>query len=71
MANGGRIYSWDLRTSDCIDAFNVEKSGNFGINFQTDTTVNENYFAFVIGIKTGFIEIDGARRFDTMNGYKK
>ena len=56
------IYQWDLRTSNCSDVLNVEKSGNVRISFQTDKTVTENYFVFVIGITTGLIEIDGARR---------
>ena len=63
--NGRTIYSWDLRTSDCSDVLNVEKSGNVRINFQTDKPVTENYFVFVIGITTGLIEIDGARRVKT------
>ena len=46
--NGRTIYSWDLRTSDCSDALNVEKSDNVRINFQMDTAVTENYFAYVI-----------------------
>ena len=63
--NGRTIYSWDLRTSDCSDVLNVEKSGNVRINFQTDIPVTENYFVFVIGITTGLIEIDGSRRVKT------
>ena len=63
--NGRTIYSWDLRTSDCSDVLNVEKSGNVRISFQTATPLTENYFVFVIGITTGLIEIDGARRVKT------
>ena len=35
------------------------------INFQADTPVTENYFVFRIGITTGLIEIDNARRVKT------
>ena len=63
--NGRLIYSCNIRTSNCNDVLNVEKSGNVRIHFQTDKPMTENYFVFVIGITTELIEIDGARRVKT------
>ena len=74
--NDRTIYSWDSRTSDCSDVLNVKKSGDVRINFQTDEAVAEIYLDFVIQIKTGLIEIYGARSVKTsflcnkMNGYQ-
>ena len=62
---GRTIYSWDLRSSDCNDVLNVEKSGNLRISFNTATPITENYSVFVVGVTTGLIEIDGARRVKT------
>ena len=53
--NGHKIYSWDLRTSDCGDVINVENCSNVRINFQTDTPVTGNYFLFVNGITIDLI----------------
>ena len=42
-----------------------KKSGNVRVHFQTDKAGTENCFVFLIGIPTGSIEIDCARRVDT------
>ena len=63
--NGRTIHSWDLRSSGCEDVLNVEKSGNLRISFLTDNPATENYTVFIVGITTGLIEIDGARRVKT------
>ena len=63
--DGRAIHCWDLRYSDCNDVLNIEWSGNVSISFQTYKPLTENYFAFIIGKRTGLIEIDGSRRVRT------
>ena len=62
---GRTIYTWDLASSDCCDDLKIEKSGNLRINVQLASPNEENVIMFAVGITTGLIEIDSARRVKT------
>ena len=62
---GRTIHSWDLRATDCNDTLAVERTGNLRINIQSATPNTDTMVVFVIGITTGLLEIDSARRVHT------
>ena len=60
--NGRTLFTYDLRSSECNDVLQVERSGNVRISVQTSKSLLENMIVFVVGITNGLIEIDGSRR---------
>ena len=62
---GRTIFTWDLRTSESSDVLALERSGNIRLNIQSSVANTENMIAYVVGLTTGLIEIDGAKRVRT------
>ena len=63
--NGRTIHTWDLSPSDCNDDLNIERSGNLRLSIQLSNALSENMIIFIVGITSGLIEIDSARRVKT------
>ena len=63
--NGRTIFTWDLRNSDCDDVLPIERSGNLRLTIQTSIPIKDNVIAYVVGMTTGLIEIDAAKRVKT------
>ena len=62
---GRTIFAWDLRSSDSDDVLPIERSGNVRLTIQTQQPNTENIIVFVVGMTTGLIEIDAAKRVKT------